>query len=325
MTDITPTYTFEGDEVFAIHEGKIIASGNDMGTVESEATAYLEGLNSIREEAKRKKATHIITPNGIKGEIMGRTPSVWGEQITARFENGQMTTFQVHASSDVEWVTDHVKVASTSPVEKLASRLSADYEHSTKALANRFNELGEISKQAHGLINSGAPYTVEVELDQIRTAADHERKQVKEALDHLESVDAENFIPSAPFEPMAVSQADLGHSNNWLDITTQEMIDEAEGVDYDKLLDEGPAVFATELDNGALADAGVTREMALSHIVAKTAAFAGEEIEEYRNTFIARVEVARRHELGSRKANNHKEAAAAQEVCEGATDESLFM
>lgn len=84
-------------------------------------------------------------------------------------------------------------------------------------------------------------------------------------------------------------------------------------------------MFVTDLETGALADTGVTRELAVAHVVSKTAGFAGEEIEDYREKFVARVEVARRHELASRKETTKKEAATRTEVESNAPDEALFM
>jgi basic membrane lipoprotein Med (substrate-binding protein (PBP1-ABC) superfamily) len=107
-------------------------------------------------------------------------------------------------------------------------------------------------------------------------------------------------------------------------VTTQQIIDETEGQDLDKLLTEGPALFVAEQDTAALADAGVTREMALSHVVSKTAGFTGPEITEYRTKFLAGVEAARRDELVDRKATTKKEAAAEQDVLDNVPDEALF-
>lgn len=330
MSELTATYTFEGEEIFAIHEGKVIASGTSMSAVEDTAVEYLDSLKKTRDgEAKektKKKATHIITPNGIKGEIIDRTPDIWGDTVTARFENGTFGTFQVHGSHDVQWITEAAtKTASADTIGRLSSVLESDYERDRDSLATRHDALLALTREAHTLIESGAPYATEVKLDEIRTAAEHERRQVKEAIDHLDAADAETFIPNAPFRPSVAEQADLGHGSDWLDVTTREMIAESEGQDFDKMLSEGPAVFVTELDGGALGDAGVTREMAFSHIMAKTAGFEGEEVEDFREKFVARTEVARRHELAQRKETNHKEAAAVQETQESMPDEVLFM
>lgn len=326
MPDTQPTYSIEGDEIFAIHEGAVIASGTNFAAVEGDAIKYLDGLKTNRDQVAKddakKKASHIITPNGVEGEILGRTPSVWGEQVTVRFANGTITTIDAHG--EMQWVTKR-KEAAANPADGLEQRLAADYSHDRQSLTDRLSELREIADNARHLAAQGAPYLAELKLDEVRTAAEFEASQVKEAIDHLDSADAEAFTPEAPFAPRVVEQADLGHSDSWLDVTTQEMIDESEGQDFDQILDEGPSMFVTDLDGGALADQGATREMALAHITSKTAGFAGEEIEDYREKFVARTEVARRHELAARKETNHKEAAAQQEVQSNAPDEALFM
>ncbi len=331
MTDLTPTYTFEGEEVFAIHEGKVIASGpaSKLAEVEQSAVDYLDSLKDSRESAAKEKAkksaTHIITPNGVKGEILGRTAAVFGEQITARFENGRMVTFVVQGEDDVKWLNE--KTASYSdPTSRLSSILDSDYEHDRDSLAKRAAELADLTVECHRLVTAGAPYSVEVKLDQIKIAAEAEGRQIKEAIDHLDAADAEAFAPPA-HTPVVVEQADLGTGagNSWLDVTTQEMIDESEAQDFDQILSEGPELFVTDLETGALADTGITREMALSHIVSKTAGFQGEEVEDFRNKFLARVEVARRSELASRKETTKKEAAAVEDVQSNAPDEALFM
>lgn len=322
-----PTYSFEDGQIFAIHEGKVIASGEDMGQVETSALEYLEALSTEREaEAKKKakkKATHIITPNGVKGEILGTTPSIWGERVSVRLANGEFREYETRG--DEQWITE--KTASVAnPADGLEQRLAKNFDHNREGLIARLEELKAISMDASDQITLGAPYLASVKLDEIRTAAEAEYRSVKEALDHLDSVDAENFIPDAPFAPSVIEQADLGRAkgDTWLDTVTNDMIAETEGQDFEKLLNEGPALFVTELDDGAVADTGVTREMALSHITARTAGFAGEEVDNYREQWLARVEVARRAELAERKTANHKEAAAVEEALTDVPDEALF-
>jgi hypothetical protein len=322
-----PTYTFEGNEIFAIHEGKVIASGTKMGEVESTALEYLEALTSERDaEAKKKakkRATHIITPNGIKGEILGTTPSIWGERVSVRLANGEFREYETRG--DEQWITE--KTASVAnPADGLEQRLAANFDRNREGLIARLEELASISREASDQITLGAPYLAEVKLDEVRTAAEAESRAVKEALDHLDSVDAENFIPNTPFQPSVVEQADLGRAkgDTWLDSVTNDMIAESEGQDFEKILTEGPALFVTDLDDGAVADTGVTREMALSHITARTAGFQGEEVDTYREQFLARVEIARRAELADRKTANHKEAAAVEETLSDVPDEALF-
>ena len=50
MSNLTATYTFEGDQIFAIHENKVIAKGTDMEKVESDAVEYLDSLKEGRDK-----------------------------------------------------------------------------------------------------------------------------------------------------------------------------------------------------------------------------------------------------------------------------------
>lgn len=334
MTDLTPHYSFEGDDVFALFEGKVIASGSkdEMANVEQSALEYLESLDTERKQAavenKKRTATHIITPNGVKGEILGRVPSIWGEQVTARFENGIVNTFEIHSESKVEWVQENKRTAGAGdPVAKLSAILDTPYEHDKDSLRKRLESLAKVAREAREHAANGAPYHFELELDKIVTAAEAEGIEVGQALDHLEHADQEAIAPPAPFSLGVAEQAPLGRAatDDWLDVAAENMLAENEGTDYEKLLREGPAVFVTELDDGALADAGVTRDMAVAHVTSKTAGYNGDDVDEFRQTFVARTEVARRHELADRKTTVHKEAAQEQEILDNVSDEALFL
>lgn len=332
MNDLTATFTFEGDKVFAIHEGKVIASGTKLAEVEQSALEYLDSLKVTRDsEAKehaKKKATHVITPNGVKGEILGRTPAVWGEQVTARFENGRIATFVIHGEEDIKWVSE--KTASTKdPVGRLAKVLEAGYERDRDSLGKRVEELKALSFECRQLIASEESYEKQTELDEIKVAADAEIREIKDVIEHLDAETAEAIEPPK-MVAQVVEQADMGRAagNSWLEVTAQEMIEESENQDFDKLLSEGPELFVTDLDTGALASTGVTREMALSHIVSKTAGFTGEEVEDFREQFLARVEVARRQELAERKQATKKQAkkvAKTEKAHSKAPDDVLFL
>jgi hypothetical protein len=332
MAHFTATYSFEGDEIFAIHEGKVIASGTDMTDVESEATKYLEAREQefqiTEKTAAKKRATHVITPNGLEGEILGRTPTLWGEEVTVRLANGNIHSFQTHGEDNVQWVQKNEKTAAAKGITAgLKATLDEDYAHDKTSLRARHAALNGVIATATQAIRNGAPYAEEMKLDEIVTVASYEAGEVKEALDHLEQMDAE-AIESKPFIPQAApAQADLGRgaNDNWLDVTHDEMLKENEGQDFDKLLHEGPALFVTELETPALADAGTTREMALSHVMERTAGYVGQEVEDYRTAWVARAEVARRQELVSRKETLTREAAQVQETIEDAPDEALFM
>jgi hypothetical protein len=323
MTEFDPTYYFEGDEVYAIHEGAVIASGSvdDMGRVESDALNYLDGLKTERAEKKRKSATHIITPNGVKGKILNRIGGVWGEELSVKFDNGEHATLTVQASA-VEWVTEHEKkTASTSRVAALQAQLDSSFDTTRRGLTSRHAQLSDIADECRSLIRMGASYADEVELDRIRLIALGEQQEVQQAIDHI---DSETVQPYQAPQPIAIPQADLGRSDSWIDTMVDDMIAESEGNDFNKVLAEDPALVAADLDTPVLADQGASREMALSHVLAKTAGYEGEEVESYRDQFLARFEQARRSELATRKTETHKEAAVAEANLADAPDEALF-
>jgi hypothetical protein len=213
MTDVH--YHFEGDTVYAIHEGRVIAKGDTdkMDEVESDATNYLKGLKKEKDEKKKKSATHVVTPSGLKGQVLQRTASVWGEQVTVRFENGQVSTFEAHGVKD--WMNE--KTASTNPVEGLDQRLAKTYNHDRASLVARHAELVDLWNEARTLITSGVSYADQQKLDTIIVTAEHEGEAIQQS---IEAIDSDSVEAYRPPESQVVEQADLGRADNWLDAAT---------------------------------------------------------------------------------------------------------
>ena len=332
MSDHVPTFVFENDRVLAFHEGSVIAQGkeSDFALVEKSALEYMDEINRITKaaslEEKKKRSSHIITPNGVEGEILGRTRGQWGdEEVTVRLANGTITHLQIHASTEDKWDwVDKTKTSGTSKVAQLSEVLDADYAHDRASLTARASTLKDLAQKAAQLIVAGVSSDDETKLDEIKLAADCE---VREISDVLASLDADDIEPYAAPEFAAVRQASMGRAANdsWLDRIAQDMIAEADAQDFDAILRDGPALFVSELDTGALADTSVTREMALSHVASKTAGYKGDDVNSYHDQWVARVEVARRAELASRKETTKREASARRETEVDAPDESLFI
>lgn len=318
MTDVH--YHFEGDTVYAIHEGRVIAKGDadKMDEVESDATNYLKGLKIEKDEKRKKSATHVVTPNGVKGTILQRVASVWGEEVTVRLENGEVKSFAAHGVKD--WMQEKTASAAN-PVAGLDQRLGSTYNHDRNSLVRRHADLVEIWKEARSLITSGVSHTDQVALDTIIRTAEAEGEQIKQAIDHIDDGSVEAYRPPTP---VPVEQADLGRSDDWLDAVVQDMHAEAEGIDYEQILQDDPTLLAAGLDDGIVADQGASRELALSHVRSKTAAYVGDDVEAYVDQFLARFEAARRKEASTRTANTRKEAAVATSHVEDAPDEALF-
>lgn len=332
MSNLNPVYAFEGDQISAYHEGKLIASGTNYEVVSSSALEYLESLDkeikkNARETAK-KTATTIITPNGVEAQILGRTRDVWGnEQVTIRTANGTFAQVEIHGADEDKWQwvdKSSQKTASSTPISELRSRLDADYDRTEASLKERMGELKAIAKEASTRIAEGVSLGDAETLDEIKLLATAEHKEISDVVAYLQAENTEAY--TAP-KFAAVEQASMGRAaqDSWLDRTIQSMIDETDGVDTEALLREGPALFVSDLDTGALADTGVTREMALSHVTAKTAGYEGEDVDDFRNQFIARVEVERRAELASRKEATKREVVAKTEEIVDAPDEALFI
>jgi len=334
MSTLEPTYAFEGDEVYAVLDGKVIASGSDIDTVEAEAKPKVEAARKVAADAKREKAkktaTHIITPNGVKGQILGRVASTWGEEITVRFENGEIRSFTT--SGREEFVNEGTqKTASASPIENLQAVLDKEYDHTKEGLRERIAELKDVARQASQHIAGGTAYEHQVKLNEIRVVADAEAAEAQEVVDHLDAADNEAIAPPQPFDLHAVEQATVGVRDDgspWLDAAFTDMVTEAEGRDYEKFLDEEPALFVADLPDAVIADQGAVAEMALSHVTQRTAAVGlaePEKTEEYRTLFVARAEQARRAELADRTKTTKREAATKQETESNLPDDALFI
>jgi hypothetical protein len=327
MGELTPTFVFEGSTVLAFLGEEVIAQGTDIEQVEQEANerAKIRAEQAEQEsrEASKRTATHVVTPNGVKGQLLGRVAGLWGEQVTARMENGEVVKFYV--TGHERWENENHKTASSNPIVALRERLDSDYSHDKTSLIARLDELKTIRRQAGDLIIKGASFTDSTQLDQLRVLADAEIAEVSEALDHLNQVDDAIAPPS--IQPQVVEQASVGvrdDGSTWLEAAADEIIQENSNQDFEQLLSEGPTLLVAELPDAALADAGNVREIALSHIASKTAGIDAENIDDYRNAFLARCEEERRVQLSRRTKEVRQEVTAAVDDTE-VPDEALFV
>lgn len=323
-----PTFVYDGDKMVAFHGNTVIASDTDHAKVAQTADEYFEELRkqdkSKTESSKRTAATHITTPNGDTGTILGRTAGLWSDEITVRFDNGQIRRYATYVDDGLEYSVREAD-APKSPVDALQRRVDEAAAPGRAGLSSRLNELDSIKRDASRLA-SAASYEDQQALDRIVMTANAEKQEVREALAYLEDADAEAMAPPTRAY-QAAEQAELGHgaSDNWLDVVANQIIAETEDEDFDKLLAEGPTVFAANLETGTLAHEGTVQEMARNFVTAKTAGFQGEAVEDYRNQFVAATEMARRTELAGRKNELHKEAAAIESSVSDAPDEALFL
>ena len=266
--------------------------------------------------------SRVTTPNGLSGKVLGRVSGMWGDEVTVRFDNGRIVRVPVS-----QGLTFHAaeKVVEENPIKALEARLAQSIDGSKESLENRVSELKSIRLEAAALIQKGAAYETEQELDRLRVEADYELGEVHAALEHLNDAETESFTAPAPFRMQAVEQESVGNSDStWLDSTVNDMISEAEATDFGKLMDEGPEAFTAGLDAPALAEAGITRSIASRFINSKTAAANPELRERYEQVWLARVEECRKAELLNRKETTKKEAASQEEDQSNLPDDVLF-
>lgn len=265
----------------------------------------------------------VVTPNGIKGTVLGKVASTWGDEVTIRLENGRIVHLPV--GTDLKAHKEAATAPRSTPIDRLEARLASMPDGTRESLVARHNEVTRIASEVTEMIREGVSYADSVRLDQIHVAALNEGLEIVAAVEHLDEVDRieapRSFTMAAAKEAAGISREDA----SWLDHTLDEMIKEAEATDFTKLMDEGPEAFTAELPDVALADTGVTRQMASHFISEKTAGIERTVAEPYMTTFLARVEECRRTELTGRKQTTHKEAAATEDKYKDLPDESLFL
>lgn len=280
-----------------------------------------EDDNEEADEERKEAATHIITPNGLKGKIMGKASGLWGDEVTVRFENGHIARIQVAEAGEF------VHEASTptednSDVDKIRKVLAAVPDHDEYSLRVREADLNDVLSYV-GSVVEGATDDTLLTLEGFRAEAHLELTEVRDALEHIAS--EKEYASIAPYEISVIEQESFGgHTSSWLDKVADDMVKEANAIDYQKLLNEGPEVFVAGLDTAPLSDQGVVRTLASNHIRTKTAGAPADLRDKYESMWLERIEDARRNELSGRKQAIAKRAAS-EPSFDGVPDETLFI
>ena len=313
-----PTFVFEDDKVYAMQDGKVIAAADDADDLEEELD------NDSDEESESKKSSHIVTPTGVKGTILGRTPDLWGldETLTVRLENGRIAHYRVAEVVELE----DEKPEFVNPINRLQSVVEEEVPGDLDSLSDRQEALASLKREAHALFADGMADEDRARLDTIVVTADAELQQIDDRLDYINDESIQRFEAPAPIAQVpVVEQGGRPDGAGWLDTTLEQMTQEADQYDYQKLMDEGPEAFVAEQETDVLADQGATQFAAASFIRERTAATEPEVREKYEKTWLSRVEKLRRAELSTRKEQTKKEAAAEKDAQDDAPDDSLFL
>lgn len=313
---LDPTYIYRNDKIYAFANGDIIAQGDDEEEVE-------EGVKKFEEEEAKKASSTIVTPSGVKGTILGRTPDVWGlqETLTVRLENGRIAHYKV---GSVEKVLDE-KPEFVKPISRFESVLAADVTPNRAELEERKVTLANLKEEVRVTILAGVSDADRAELSQITVQADAELGEIGQQIDQIDQNEADAFQSPAPYETTVVEQGGRSDGAGWLDSTLNDMVEEAEGHDYDKLLSEGPELFVAEQPVEALGDQGATQAIAASYIRSITAGADPEVRDKFEKAWLARVEEVRRGALTHKKEAHRKEASVKHEAADKSPDESLYL
>lgn len=313
-----PTFVFEGEKVYAMVGGQVVAAADDVEELEADLAHDKE---QKAKKEKPKKATHVITPNGVKGRILGGTKDIWGEEeVAVRLENGRIAHLKVADAG--EFVSDEEDEEEKSPIDNLKKQVDSDEDEDPK---DRKDKLEKIKAEARDLMIRGASLTDEEKLDEIVITADAEIDEINDHLEHQSDEEANAYRPPAPFHTEVVEQASMGgEGGQWLDKTLDEMVEEANSYDYENLMDEGPEAFVAELDEGVLDQPEAVQAIAANYIRSKTAAAEPIVREKYESVWLARVDDVRKTAAEAKRTDTKKEAAHKDETWVNAPDESLF-
>jgi hypothetical protein len=301
MDDMGDAQPEESKGIHVVFEGELKPQGEGAEDTpppppeEGAAPDPLQGASpdSIPGDNLPPRATHIITPNGLKGQILGKVKGLWSDEVTIRLENGRIAKFQVTADSDIEYVFDE-KVAASKYAE-LQRGLDADVDPTKSGLKRRIAELKTIKDEAKGAFRVGN-YVDETTLHNIIVEADIQMTEVVDALEHMEQAE-----PYAPPETQVFEQESLGgNDSTWLDNTLNEMIQEAEATDFEQELEEMPPVLVAEQETPALQDVDGMQQYALSYVQSKTAGLEATAVSDFTTAFLTRVEACRVLELEAR-------------------------
>ena len=312
-----PTYIFENGKVYTHLDGRIVTAHNEDEFIEEEAAKI----------ASAEGATHIMTPNGLKGKILGRVKGLWDDEVTVRFENGRVASLPVSSLTFAR--IEEEESGAEDEVAKLEKIVAAAIEAAdASTIKARVEELDRLKSRAASLIDSGLSDTDLQRVGSVLAQANFEYAEIEDRVRAIEEERVAAYEAPAPFRIQAVEQGGPtnGSDASWLDNTINSMIVEANSTDYEKLMDEGPESLVAGLDSSVLADSGAVRSIASNWIRSKTAAADDDVRERYEKVWLARVEEVRHSSFSAMKQEMHKEAATKESVdYDSIGDDSLFM
>lgn len=311
-----PVFVTKDDKTYALIDGKVLASANDFAELEEKVSALQQKADRETIAEKVASSTHVETPNGLKGQIVGRSRDLWGEKVTVRFANGRIV--QLDVTNGMKFTKEE------DPQGNKLAQLEAILEKETKedipSLIARRDEVTSAHKLARHLLLQGASHSDQEKLSAISAQAELERIRVSRLIDEIKLADAPDPI-SHEFD--VVEQADLGgHDGGWLDDVVTQMDAETSDLDLEQFMGEGPEAFTAQLDEGMLDDPVGVRDAAVPFVQSKTAFVEQPYRDEYTKLWLSRLEECRRSAVMFNEVAPMPKEASTQD---DGIDEGLFL
>jgi hypothetical protein len=301
----SPTYVFADDgKVYAYAHGRVVAAADEVEDLEAredelsqepKKQAEPPKTHDEKKDEQPKRSTHIITPNGLKGQILGKVKGMWGEQVTVRLESGRIAKYDVTTDSNIEYISE--ERTASSPYARLEERLAASPDGTRASLVQRLTELKAIKNDAQAMF-SQASYVDEATLNNIIVTAEAEVHEVTDAIEHLD-----NAVAYEPPTPQVFEQESVGgNDSSWLDSVGQEVEVDNELINDPEAVEDSAEEFVATLPEAMLGDQDGIELRAASHLARLTP--------ENQQVFIHRVVAAVKRELSEREPGDiHKEAS----------------
>jgi len=296
-------------------EGQGDTDGKGFGEMES--SRHIASKNARTSGQLMMTNKWIVTPSGLKGQILGSSSGLWADEVTVRLENGRIAHYTV--GDGIRMAEEETSERPT-PIEGLRKRIAADYNIDKDSLIERRRELDGIVREVGDLVAQSSMEDATA-LDEIRVVADYERNEIDEAIAQIEQDEAEEFTPHGM---EATEQGDMGHHGGVVDAAYDEMMRQADEQDFQQLIDEGPEVFVVDLDESTLYDATAVRAAAQDYVRERTAGVEVDARDEFEKTFLSRVEQLRQQATTEHKKTTKKEASKQEDLYGDLPDEMLF-
>lgn len=273
---------------------------------------------------KEKDSMTTGTYNDVPGRIANTYVDVWGTMM-ARFAT-EFGTYDVPMGEITPTEDTAVDYDPVSEIERFLTDI--DPAGSTPdSIDARMDNVNQVYQASVKLIREGKlALNKQIKLDEIALAAQLELGDLKQARKLAVEELGQNYLDTLPqfegVQPVGNDSFGPGGSDQWLEQVQQDMQQEAEGVNFDQVINEQPELLVNEVPDAVVGDQAAVQMIAASWINNKLVGLDKSAATDIRDRFIERAELVRRDALANRKTAMSK--AASTETYDG-PDEGLFL